>query len=124
MNFSKTTDENGVAVFTLPEGDYRFRADAGGTQYWSSEENDCTLPGCSATTVTTSKPVTVSVVDSFGAAMSGLNVYAFNGTTYAGYSKVSDEYGNAVQEGAQIEIGGNDRYVSMCRKHFKEKFYG
>ena len=34
-----------------------------------------------------------------------------------------DEQGNAVTEGSQIEIGGNDRYVSMCRKHFKEKFY-
>lgn len=34
-----------------------------------------------------------------------------------------DEYGNAIQEGAQIEIGGNDRYVSMCRKHFKALFY-
>ena len=35
-----------------------------------------------------------------------------------------DEGGNAVTEGSQIEIGGNDRYVSMCRKHFKEKFFG
>jgi len=35
-----------------------------------------------------------------------------------------DESGNAVTEGSQIEIGGNDRYVSMCRKHFKEKFLG
>ena len=34
-----------------------------------------------------------------------------------------DEHGNAVTEGSQIEIGGNDRYVSMCRKHFKERFY-
>jgi len=34
-----------------------------------------------------------------------------------------DEAGNAVTEGSQIEIGGNDRYVSMCRKHFKEKFF-
>jgi len=34
-----------------------------------------------------------------------------------------DESGNAITEGSQIEIGGNDRYVSMCRKHFKEKFY-
>ena len=31
-----------------------------------------------------------------------------------------DEHGKAVREGSQIEIGGNDRYVSMCRKHFKE----
>jgi thymidine kinase len=31
--------------------------------------------------------------------------------------------GKAVTEGSQVEIGGNDRYVSMCRKHFKEKFF-
>jgi len=35
-----------------------------------------------------------------------------------------DVDGNAVTEGSQVEIGGNDRYVSMCRKHFKEHFYG
>ncbi len=34
-----------------------------------------------------------------------------------------DEQGNVVTSGSQIEIGGNDRYVSMCRKHFKEKFF-
>ena len=34
-----------------------------------------------------------------------------------------DENGNAVTEGSQVEIGGNDRYVSMCRKHFKQNFY-
>ncbi len=33
-----------------------------------------------------------------------------------------DENGNAIREGSQIEIGGNDRYLSMCRKHFKENF--
>jgi len=35
-----------------------------------------------------------------------------------------DEGGNAITEGSQVEIGGNDRYVSMCRKHFREKFLG
>ena len=35
-----------------------------------------------------------------------------------------DGEGNAVREGSQVEIGGNDRYVSMCRKHFKKNFYG
>jgi len=34
-----------------------------------------------------------------------------------------DGDGNAVTEGSQVEIGGNDRYISMCRKHFKEEFY-
>jgi thymidine kinase len=28
--------------------------------------------------------------------------------------------GKAVKEGAQIEIGGDERYVSVCRRHFKE----
>jgi thymidine kinase len=35
-----------------------------------------------------------------------------------------DESGKAIREGSQIEIGGNDRYLSMCRKHFKENFLG
>ncbi len=34
-----------------------------------------------------------------------------------------DEHGNAVTEGAQIEIGGNDRYESTCRLHFKEAYF-
>ena len=35
-----------------------------------------------------------------------------------------DEQGNAIQEGTQVEIGGNDRYVSLCRQHFKEVYFG
>jgi thymidine kinase len=35
-----------------------------------------------------------------------------------------DENGNPIREGSQIEIGGNDRYVSMCRRHFKDNFCG
>ena len=31
-----------------------------------------------------------------------------------------DAQGQAVKEGEQVEVGGNDRYESMCRKHFKE----
>ena len=34
-----------------------------------------------------------------------------------------DGDGNAVTEGSQVEIGGNDRYISTCRKHFKAKFF-
>ncbi|MGZ9811979.1 thymidine kinase [Pseudoroseicyclus sp. H15] len=28
--------------------------------------------------------------------------------------------GRVAREGAQIEIGGNDRYVSLCRRHWRE----
>ena len=31
-----------------------------------------------------------------------------------------DAQGAAVREGAQIEVGGNDRYVALCRQHFSE----
>ena len=31
-----------------------------------------------------------------------------------------DGSGAAVKQGAQTEIGGNDRYVALCRKHFAE----
>ncbi len=35
-----------------------------------------------------------------------------------------DATGHAVRDGAQVEIGGNDRYVAMCRRHFKEALTG
>jgi thymidine kinase len=31
-----------------------------------------------------------------------------------------DENGQAVKEGEQVEVGGNDRYESMCRQHFAQ----
>jgi len=31
-----------------------------------------------------------------------------------------DAEGDAVAEGRQTEIGGNDRYVALCRRHFSE----
>ena len=31
-----------------------------------------------------------------------------------------DEKGKAVKAGEQTEIGGNDRYVALCRKHFTD----
>ncbi|MBL9201540.1 MAG: thymidine kinase [Opitutaceae bacterium] len=35
-----------------------------------------------------------------------------------------DAQGRGVREGAQVEIGGNDRYIAMCRRHFKEALAG
>jgi len=35
-----------------------------------------------------------------------------------------DAAGNPIREGAQTEIGGNDRYVALCRKHFIERTAG
>ncbi len=35
-----------------------------------------------------------------------------------------DEHGYALREGSQVEIGGNDRYISVSRKEFKKVFFG
>jgi thymidine kinase len=35
-----------------------------------------------------------------------------------------DEAGYALKEGSQVEIGGNERYVSVSRNVFKDVFYG
>ena len=32
-----------------------------------------------------------------------------------------DAEGRAVGEGAQTDIGGNDRYIALCRRHFMER---
>jgi thymidine kinase len=32
-----------------------------------------------------------------------------------------DEEGHAIVRGQQTEIGGNDRYIALCRKHFFER---
>jgi thymidine kinase len=31
-----------------------------------------------------------------------------------------DEHGRAITEGAQVQVGGNETYVSLCRKHWRE----
>lgn len=35
-----------------------------------------------------------------------------------------DGNGRPVREGAQTDIGGNDRYVALCRRHFVEQMEG
>jgi thymidine kinase len=32
-----------------------------------------------------------------------------------------DAEGHAVKVGAQTEIGGNDRYIALCRRHFMQR---
>ncbi|MDG2533384.1 thymidine kinase [Sphingomonas sp. HITSZ_GF] len=35
-----------------------------------------------------------------------------------------DGEGNAVREGEQREVGGNERYVALCRRHFMQRTAG
>ena len=31
-----------------------------------------------------------------------------------------DENGAVIKDGAQIQIGGNETYISLCRRHWRE----
>ncbi|MBN1266376.1 MAG: hypothetical protein JXA25_12840 [Anaerolineales bacterium] len=92
-NYHGTTDEYGEVELTLPEGEYRFRADLNGTQFWSGETNHCSVPDCDSAAVAVSKPVTITVTDTDSNPKQGLPVYAFDETTYTNYHGTTDEYG-------------------------------
>lgn len=95
-NFNEVTDANGTAEFTLLAGDYRFRIDKNGTQFFTDAQNHCTVPGCTSIDYEIPENITVTVTNSGGGVESGLNVYAFDGTTYANKSAVTDVNGEAV----------------------------
>jgi hypothetical protein len=84
--FDGTTNADGQIMFNLPEGNYRFRADKNGRQYFSAAENHCTVVGCTnaAITVPVFGAVSLTVNSSGGFAQPDLPVYAFNGSTYSG----------------------------------------
>jgi thymidine kinase len=52
--------------------------------------------------------------------MNELKTICFCGRKANFVAKV-DGNGKVIQDGAQIEIGGNEKYVSLCRKHYCEK---
>ena len=35
----------------------------------------------------------------------------------------SDENGNVINDGDQIQIGGNETYTSLCRRHWRDSFF-
>jgi len=94
--YNATTNASGQVTFTLPQGNYRFRADLNGTQFWSGSSNHCTLPGCDTVGMTVTIPITVTVQDGNGLPQSGIKVYVFNGTTYTGYNQVTNAIGQVV----------------------------
>ena len=91
--YNGISDANGQVTFTLPVGDYRFRADSGGTQFWSGTTDHCTIPGCLDAAVVVTVPVTVMVEDTNGTPKAGLPVYVFDGTTYTGFNGTTNASG-------------------------------
>ncbi len=93
--FSVVTNSGGEAVFVLPEGSYRFKATKNGTAFWSGSVNHCTVPGCPDVEIVTTIPVTVTVLDTNGNPEVGMEVQAFSGSTYSGYSAITNSSGKA-----------------------------
>ncbi len=95
-NRNGTTDVNGQVTFNLPEGDYNFRADVNGVQYFSADTGGpCTVTACTSTTVTAAvfADVTVTVANANGSVGSGVPVYVFSGTTYTNRTAQTDGNG-------------------------------
>ena len=67
-----------------------------GGNFWSDSSDSCIVPGCSNASVTVTKPVTVTVLNTTGVAQSGLIVYALSGTTVVGSSNTTDVNGQVV----------------------------
>ena len=122
--FSGTTDASGLVTMILPEGNYRFRTDLNGGQFFSSTENLCAVPACttSAISVPQFESVTVTVMDTLGIPQVGLPVYAFDGSTYTGYNSTTDANGQVVlllREGSyrfRADLNGK-QYFSADANH-------
>jgi alpha-tubulin suppressor-like RCC1 family protein len=93
--YAGTTNAQGQVTFTMTDGSYRFRAAKGNRFFWSGTENHCTIPGCSSVNITVDNPVIVTVLDSDGNPESGLNVLAYNGSTYVGVAAYTNAQGQA-----------------------------
>jgi len=89
-----STEDGGKAAFALSEftdGDYKFRADYLGDQFWSPV---IAVPGTLTTAVTIAEEATTVQVTQGGVAKTGVKVYLFNETgAYLGLYQTSDANG-------------------------------
>ena len=95
LGLLEESDANGQVTFSLPKGDYWFRAELNGTLFWSGTTNHCKVPQCSAAGVTVTIPVVVTITGLGDTPFAGLPVYAFDGEVYTGYSRTANESGVA-----------------------------
>ncbi len=91
------TGADGLVTLDLPEGNYRFRSDLHGHQYFSAEESPVAVPAMNTAgiTVPVFGEVVVTVEDKDHEPQPDLPVYVFTGTTYSGISATTDGYGKA-----------------------------
>jgi hypothetical protein len=96
MNSIGTTNAQGQVTLSVPAGTFWFKADKNYTAFWSGEENHCAVPVCTSAGITTTIPVTVTVLNRSEQPEPNLAVNAMNGDEYAGYSAATNAQGQAV----------------------------
>jgi RHS repeat-associated protein len=93
------TNENGQVTLALPNGNYRFRAELNGAQFWSGASNHCDVSVCNQVKIAIPRAITVGVFKNHEG-VAGVTVRAFNqagsGPVYTGYQQVTNENGEAI----------------------------
>ncbi len=86
------TNTDGQVTLLLPPGEYRFRGDIGGQEYWSGSENHCTVPDCTSVGINTTM-VTLIIANEAGHLEIGWSVQAYDGEIPVGPSRTTDGNG-------------------------------
>ena len=88
-------NDNGLAIFDLSQGNYKFRADYCSNRYWSDVVN---IPEINNTMLQTGqRPFTLTVTDAAGQGIAGVRVYAFTSNDqYTGLFVNTDDHGQGV----------------------------
>ncbi len=96
LGISGTTDANGKVSFTLSEGEYKFRVDYQGSQYWSAEKNLAEGEANPVTVSTGGGTFTLQAMKGPADPLAGVKCYVFSQTgSYLGLSASTDSNGMA-----------------------------
>ena len=94
LNLSGTTDVDGMVLFHLPAGDYKFRADYQGSQYWSDEQTLVSDQVNSVAVSTGGGTFTLTILTNDIDPLVGTKCYLFDESgTYLGLSSTTSSEG-------------------------------
>ena len=95
--YNGITDSNGQVVLTVPQGNYRFRAETHSLTYFSGEEGHCATPTCTTATIALPQfsDVSVTVQNTINEPLPDLTVYVYRGEENTGFTGVTGQDGVA-----------------------------
>jgi hypothetical protein len=95
LGIRQTTDSDGKVLWRLPEGEYKFRADFQGSQYWSDTAWVAAAQPNPVTISTGGGSFEVSVLKSDTEPLAGIKCYVFStGGSYLGMHGATDDAGD------------------------------